>query len=327
MIRFLCEDCGQRISVSDDFAGRSGKCPGCGSAVVVPAAITATAINDIKLDFRDFPSDDADDLQDVNQEFFNDLGLKPIGMANLDAGKRAKPWYIDIFLYPVSTSGVINFLMLTLLPPFFALIAMLFFMIPVLSFFGFFFIMFTLIFRAYFFWYMAECVRGSCMGLTRAPSVYNSAGDDFWSVLSFYFSLFACHLLCFAPAPISLLYNYEFGILYWALTVVGCLFFPILYLSIVVIDSSSAWNPVMLIMSMIRLMPQYLIFPAVIFGFICLIHSMVFCLVDHDSSGLLLLLISPLIKPVVIAIAVYFSFIAAHLLGRFYWKNAHRLDW
>ncbi len=36
MIKFACSKCGRKISVEDKCAGKKGKCPGCGQAVVVP---------------------------------------------------------------------------------------------------------------------------------------------------------------------------------------------------------------------------------------------------------------------------------------------------
>ncbi len=36
MIKFACSKCGQSIRVDDKYAGRKGKCPKCGTAVVVP---------------------------------------------------------------------------------------------------------------------------------------------------------------------------------------------------------------------------------------------------------------------------------------------------
>jgi DNA-directed RNA polymerase subunit RPC12/RpoP len=36
MIRFCCEHCGHKIAVQDGHAGKTGKCPRCGAAVVVP---------------------------------------------------------------------------------------------------------------------------------------------------------------------------------------------------------------------------------------------------------------------------------------------------
>lgn len=325
MIRFLCDDCGRRVSVSDELAGQSGKCPDCGSAVVVPVMPTPA---DIELDIETHPiyadADETTDGEGLKQEFFNDLGLKPIGLANLEAGKRDKPWYIDIFLYPISTSGISNMAMMILLPPLFSIIAMLLVSIPILSFFGFFFMMFNFIIRIYFFWYAAECVRYSCMGQTRAPSVYSSSGGDFWDVMGLYFSLLVSHLLCFGPAVIALIAFRRFGIEYWLLTTAGCLFFPILYLSIIVIDSISSWNPYTLIISMIRLMPQYLILSAVLMAVVWLLHMLAFWIISFGIEGFGIL---QLIKPIITAVGVYFSFIAAHLLGRFYWKNAHKLDW
>ena len=143
MIRLFCEHCSRRVSVSDELAGKNGKCPDCGNTIAIP---DLAARPEIKLDLK-IPSiheDDDVDLEEVAQATFNDLGLKPIGLANLEAGKRTKPWIIDIFLYPISTSGIINLVMLTLLPPLFTVIALFLFMIPVISFFGFFFFMFNI---------------------------------------------------------------------------------------------------------------------------------------------------------------------------------------
>lgn len=36
MIKFTCSKCGRKISVDDKYAGKKGKCPGCGQAAVVP---------------------------------------------------------------------------------------------------------------------------------------------------------------------------------------------------------------------------------------------------------------------------------------------------
>lgn len=36
MIKFACSKCGKHITVKDEYAGRRGKCPGCGEAVKVP---------------------------------------------------------------------------------------------------------------------------------------------------------------------------------------------------------------------------------------------------------------------------------------------------
>lgn len=112
---------------------------------------------------------------------------------------------------------------------------------------------------------------------------------------------------------------------YWILIGIGCVVYPILFLSIVVIDSISAWNPFMLVASLVRIMPQYLIISAGLFGIIWLVHSLLFWVTQLDISSFALII--RLIKPVFIGFGVYFGFISAHLLGRFYWLNRFRLDW
>jgi len=42
MILFACGSCNKQIEVKDELAGKSGKCPGCGQPVVVPALAAAT---------------------------------------------------------------------------------------------------------------------------------------------------------------------------------------------------------------------------------------------------------------------------------------------
>ena len=40
MVRFCCEHCGRKISVQDKHAGKRGKCPECGTVIVIPAKST-----------------------------------------------------------------------------------------------------------------------------------------------------------------------------------------------------------------------------------------------------------------------------------------------
>ena len=48
MIKFRCEKCGHKISVEDKHAGRQGKCPKCGNAVVVPDVSTLIEVLCVK---------------------------------------------------------------------------------------------------------------------------------------------------------------------------------------------------------------------------------------------------------------------------------------
>ena len=40
MIKFACSNCSKTIRVDDKYAGKKGKCPKCGQAVVVPERST-----------------------------------------------------------------------------------------------------------------------------------------------------------------------------------------------------------------------------------------------------------------------------------------------
>ena len=43
MIKFACKNCGQHIKVSDQYAGKTSKCPKCKCSIVVPMAAQASA--------------------------------------------------------------------------------------------------------------------------------------------------------------------------------------------------------------------------------------------------------------------------------------------
>ena len=380
MIKFSCHKCGQGISVSDEYAGRKGKCPKCRTVLGIPVTEKADAgAAQIALDhdmgrrlpenrlvrfscgmcdkvieadesqrgaileckgcgsFAEVPlgekipeepevygSNEEDTRDDGEREYYEYGRTTDLNEAE-DTGQRKLPWFIDIFLYPISSSGIINLGILIFIPPVLTALSLVLLRVTLFVPLALFLLIFKLIIRAYFFWCIAECVRDSCLGRTRAPSVLTGAGDDFWGVFNYYFSLFVCHLLCFGPAIISLSSSRAFDREYWILIGIGCVVYPILFLSIVVIDSISAWNPFMLVASLVRLMPQYLIVSAGLFGIIWLTHSLLFWVAQLDISRSMLVIW--LIKPVFVGFGVYFGFIGAHLLGRFYWFNRARLDW
>jgi serine/threonine protein kinase len=60
MISFACPSCQRKISVKDELAGKKGKCPGCGCALVVPLSVSATTGSPVQprpanLDARTLP--------------------------------------------------------------------------------------------------------------------------------------------------------------------------------------------------------------------------------------------------------------------------------
>ena len=49
VIRFDCEECGKVIKVAGKHAGRKGKCPNCGSLVVVPLGKEENELKKLKI--------------------------------------------------------------------------------------------------------------------------------------------------------------------------------------------------------------------------------------------------------------------------------------
>ena len=48
MISFACKSCSKQLKIKDDLAGKTGKCPGCGQPVVVPALAVAAPASPVQ---------------------------------------------------------------------------------------------------------------------------------------------------------------------------------------------------------------------------------------------------------------------------------------
>ena len=363
MIKISCHKCGQRISVSDEYGGRKGKCPKCRTVLRIPVAEKADAgVAQIALDhdmgrrlpekrlvrfncgmcdkvieaeesqrgailecsgcgsFAEVPlgekipeepevhgSNEEDTGDDGEREYYGYRRTTDLNRVEA-TGQRKLPWFIDIFLYPISGSGLINLGLFFLGPFILSILSVVLFPLAII------FLIMRIILTFYFCWYIAECVRDSSAGGTRAPSVLSSDGDDLGGMFSAWVNLIACYLVCFGPAFFYRLTTDQQDSIYWGLMGYSALSFPILFLSVLIIDSISAWNPFMLIFSFIKLLPQYLIVSGVLFMVIWCLHVM------PSIDNVVLSLFSGLIMS-------YAMFTGAHLLGRFYWLNKARLDW
>jgi hypothetical protein len=90
-------------------------------------------------------------------------------------------------------------------------------------------------------------------------------------------------------------------------------FFPMGLLAMIMHDSVSALNPLLLLGSIFRVFLPYV-------GFVLLLGMLV--------VGLALLWPFLIVLPVIgFAAVLYGAFILAHILGRFYWRYRDRLDW
>ena len=101
MIRFKCEECGQRFKVADSFAGEKGKCHKCGMIISLPLSgksiddnIDASNISkDIPVDNGMFPTKDnaqPEETSSLELDDANDIAPYAIDK-NRANGKLSKP--------------------------------------------------------------------------------------------------------------------------------------------------------------------------------------------------------------------------------------------
>lgn len=340
MIEFTCSKCSQKLQMSETYAGRQCRCPDCKTILTVPAPIL--------FDFETGPQDEnppkpAYSFESTSgQSIDSALDRKPKlaiaqGQPSFDGAveqkdaqilpdekiawrtegqgpERKRPAIVDIFLYPTSIHGLTILGILIGIP---LLIDLLAFSAGPFGFFikipGFFVM---LVLASYTCWYLCQCIRESADGDSRAPDVLVNApslGDMGWQSLQ----MAVC--LAFFVAPVIIYYNYTERIdtISYLLLAYTALFFPIGLLVVVMHDTITALNPLLLIGSIIKTFFSYLklvvLFYAV--GYLIFICSKL-------SSNL-----PSIFGFVVEAVFIYLLMVMAYLLGRFYWLNKDRLNW
>ncbi|MHC4694205.1 MAG: hypothetical protein ACYS67_15795 [Planctomycetota bacterium] len=362
MIRFCCKHCGQKIRVPEVGAGRKGKCPKCNNMVLVPKVEDITPVaspaelktseivsGDAVLDssrfdivqegkaagkgaFEDSASDTAmDELQRL-QGSLRRVEPEPLP-------ERKLPWFVDIFLYPISKAGLSTMGIIICVPLAISLflyllgLIMLVFppMLVFVVFFGLVGWLIRIVISLYAYWYLCECIRDSADGGIRAPETMATTpgiGEIFWQFMK----LAGCLIFFWVPLAV---YVYLLGgrwlfifagndpvesgfspfivILLWAYAV---FFFPMGLLSVVWFDSLTGLNPVLIIGSILSTFFQYcgliLLFFAI--GVLSIISMTVLpqFWILRIFSGVILL---------------YMAMVYAHLMGRFYWKYREKLNW
>lgn len=349
MIRFRCTGCGRAFRVSDAQAGKRGKCPKCKRIVVIPG-IHATRPETVlgtphgeksdsaeapansepladHLTLLDVPKTQADEeepskVAEVSESIEHDEVMA--GTRELKGPPERKlPWPIDVLLYPISKPGLITIGIVVLTPVLFGVarellrVATLSF--PpliiflraslVLS------ILVTLVMCLYLYWYICECIRDSAAGGLRAPETL-ARGPGLGDMLLSAVMTFGC--LCFFLLPMALYYGHSRRIdwVFWALTAYAVLFLPMGLLAVLMFESLWGLNPILLIGSLFRTFLQYLALVCLFLALGYLIIRVAQAAMDHALLAFPLLLVS-----------IHVTLVAAHLLGRFYWRYQERLNW
>lgn len=330
MLEFRCSNCSQRLVVRQDRAGRVSRCPRCRSELTIPQSSQPEPVVEVEeeeltliapvkpLDkaMLDLPDerermDRAAERRREEERLFTSLGVarKP-----QHTGERRFPWPIDILLYPISASGLIVMAVLIVAPLVLALIQS---SLPPLGRIGFVFFLASAVLGLYAAWYLAECIYDSALGGTRAPEFVGAGLGDMWSRVAYLLAVYFVYLL---PTILYAILAQRADAIFWMLLVYSVVFFPIALLAMVVDDSISVLNPLFLLASIFRVFFSY---TGLLLIFLAL--GVLYWLVSEAVTG-----DGP--RPFWLEVAglgasTYTSFILAHILGRFYWRNAEKLDW
>ena len=178
-IRFYCDNCGYKSTVSESYAGKQIRCPKCYYIIHIPKAQPkVTTPNQNGSEQIKTTSKDSDyDLTLLNISEKEKLSTFQRGQTSISEetyecepeieeeliDERRLPWLIDIFLYPFSVPGLkslaifigvpllINILG-TILP---IQLSCLFFLVTIVI---------NIVIFFYIYWYFVECVRDSADG-------------------------------------------------------------------------------------------------------------------------------------------------------------------
>ena len=282
-------------------------------------------------------------------------------LQKLQAGKvepeplpqRKLPWLVDIFLYPANKAGLTMLGIFVGVPLLMGLFVRLLFLVtsqfPPFYVFAVFFLTINLIINIvimfYRYWYLSECVRDSADGQIRAPETLaiTPSGEMF----SLFLKIFVCIIIFGAPIYYYLfkskgieknlwsLFHFTLffsrivvsevgksGITFHLLLFFAVFFFPITVLSVIMFDSFQGLNPIVIVRSIFKTFVPYCGLILLIFFLwvpIILMREFIVKEVISGRPGLSLYLPG--------AVNIYLMLVAAHLLGRFYWKYEERLNW
>jgi hypothetical protein len=234
--------------------------------------------------------------------------------------QRSLPWIIDIFLYPMSLSGLLHLGIFTVIPFVLSLIGMLLgpfsMAIAIPSF------LINIAISLYLYWYFTECIRDSAKGGLRAPEAFGSVGlEEMWSQALY---ILGCSIVFFGPVFFYGILNNKTDIVYWLLFIYGVFFFPMGLLACVMFDSIRGLNPFLIIVSILSTIFQYcglvLLITSIVLGFKA-IQSV------QSDSGQQGMLITIFLGRIFFLFLLYIAFVVGHLLGRFFWRYQDKLNW
>lgn len=349
MIEFACQKCGLKMNAPQTQAGLSRVCPNCQCVVFIPSQQTPPSsaaedsdqpeINPLftekdKLLLNLQPPKDNFELPpkpppvppevvDQIRREAKDLRRKLTLEHSEPPQFRKFPWFIDIFIYPISKPGLIMLGILIGIPllvdvvififlspaPRFLLVSMIAAVLMTIGF------LVKGLLGLYLYWYLCECVRDSAAGGIRAPETMAST-PEFYELFRQLLSIAACAAVFWMPVYLYFSFAQKADTIFWLLVAYGIFFFPMGLLAVIMFNSTSGFNPLIWIGSICSTLFQYcglLLLFGILGGLAALIQRF---LPQAEFFSFILG-----------GFFVYLAIIAAHLLGWFYWRCKEKLNW
>ncbi len=328
MLRFTCPYCSVNLTAGEDRAGKKVICPRCKGKILlsgveeppVPLVEAETELqlvepskplNAALLDLPDKPPPAAETVDQSQLE--EQLRASILHPAPEYTGERKLPWPIDILLYPISTPGltvlgivIVIPLVINLATGLLGIVGSLLWM-PVL--------LINSVLGLYFLWYVTQCVVDSAQGGVRAPETL-AQSPGLGDMVVQMGRIIACIAVALLPLMIYRYRSQAVDATYWSLLGFAVVVCPMGLLSAAMHDSIGGLNPFLLLISVARTLFSYL-------GLILVLGLMTFLMIK-----IRLAVADDFVLAFVVRNTEYYPIlIAAHLLGRFYWRNRERLDW
>jgi len=332
-IKFHCNNCGRKFSVPQTHAGKKGKCPKCKNIIVVPKIQTTSSVTEptnagaAEVSSKSSSYDSA--LLDIPQkDKIQDLPINHNEISGSSAEYNQEPEeesaeetttlyrlprFVDMFLYPISTSGLVNLVILSFLPRMLPPLAHLNYWIhpsPSLA--------IVVILVGYLIYCVSDYVRDSADGNRRAPDIELSLSIllNAWELIWLIFSTFVCIAFCVGPLLAYLIINKQTDTIFWILVAYGILFLPMVLLAVVLFDSLRALNPILIIASMLNVFLPYCGL-VLLFFVVCGLIAIIIVIMPQ----------SWIISYILSAVCIYLTIVMAHVLGHFCYQYKERLNW
>jgi hypothetical protein len=329
VLRFTCPHCSVKLTAREERAGKRVLCPHCKGKIALPLPKqpepAAPPQNDIQLidppklrdeDFlrlKEEPKPAAGELDERQREEELRSATFPPSEPEY-TGQRKLPWPIDILMYPFSMGGLTTLGIVIVIPLLISLA------VAALGPFGFFISMPSLIviavIHAYFLWYIPQCIEDSAKGGVRAPETVSQA-PGLWDMAEQLGRTLASIAMAALPLIAYWFWAHETDRTFWLLLACAAAICPMALLSVTMHDSISGLNPLILVLSVLRTLPSYTIL-------VLVLGLLIFAMLKAQQ-------VATAGDPVlgfVASVAMYHPIlVAAHLLGRFYWRCRERLDW